>query len=762
MSNLHPHKVLMTLMGMEIGGAETHVLELSKTLKHMGLDVHVVSNGGVYVKELEECGIKHYRVPLHNKQFINVFSSYKALKKIILENDIQLVHAHARIPAFICGLLQKRLKFKLVTSAHSDFSVAFPFNLLSNWGDKVLAVSDDIKSYLLANYNIEERNVSLTINGIDTEKFTQDVVADDIYTEFGFCKDSLKIVCVSRMDKDSSLPPHVLVEAAETAVLGFDQKIEIIIVGGGEEFDAIKTKANAVNDRLGYKLIHIIGARTDVNKFLAIADIFVNVARAALEAMAAGTAVVLAGTRGYLGIFDNETKKLAVESNFTCRNGGATTADKLATDLRTLIAMDGQSRARLGEYGRELVCNNYSLSRMAQDAVDIYDSVFVDDNPVNIVISGYYGYNNSGDDIVLKSIVQNLRAHRSDLRITVLALKPKEIRAQFHVDAVHRFNLLLVFLRLRRAKLLITGGGNLIQDETSTQSLLYYLWVINTARFLGVKNMLYSKGIGPVSRRANISRVRRSISRVDLIALREAGSLNVLQEIGISHPQTYITADAAFALPPVEGGEKYLAQLGISGGFFCIAIRPWPQNPPDLEVQLARYADYLVDTYGYQAVFIPMRPEQDNDITRRVIANMQNPAIFVDIIAMGNNHDIGRGILGLSSFAICMRLHALIYAMEKGVPAIGLVYSPKIYRFLEAMGQEWHMPIEDTSYDKLVSFTGEIHANKGEISAAIYEAGAKLRKLAARNAELCMEMIEEIQPLGSSVYEIGRDSDTRG
>ena len=74
----------MTLMGMEIGGAETHVLELSKTLKMLGVDVHVVSNGGVYVKELEECGIKHYQVPLHNKQMINVFSSYHALKRIIV------------------------------------------------------------------------------------------------------------------------------------------------------------------------------------------------------------------------------------------------------------------------------------------------------------------------------------------------------------------------------------------------------------------------------------------------------------------------------------------------------------------------------------------------------------------------------------------------------------------------------------------------------------------------------------------------------
>ena len=157
-------KILMTLMDMEIGGAETHVLELCKTLNDQGLDVHVVSNGGVYVAELEACGIKHHRVPLHNKQFANVISSYRAIRKIIIENEFKLVHAHGRIPAFICGLLQRRLKFHLVTTAHLDFSLKFPFNKLTNWGDRVLAVSDDIKDYLLANYKkVCEKDIRITV-----------------------------------------------------------------------------------------------------------------------------------------------------------------------------------------------------------------------------------------------------------------------------------------------------------------------------------------------------------------------------------------------------------------------------------------------------------------------------------------------------------------------------------------------------------------------------------------------------------------------
>jgi len=733
------HKVLMTLMGMEIGGAETYVLELSKTLKHMGVDVHVVSNGGVYVRELEECGIKHYRVPLHNKQFTNIFSSYRALKKIILENDIKLVHAHARIPAFVCGMLQKRLKFKLVTSAHSDFSVAFPFNLLSNWGDRTMAVSKDIRDYLLKNYKVEEKNVSLTINGIDTTKFAPDIDTSDIMKELGLSADTKKIVSVSRMDKDSNVPPHMLVDVAEYVAKNSSDKIEFIVVGDGEDFDIINSKAEAVNARVGYKLIYMTGRRTDVNKFMALADIFVNVGRAVLEAMSACTPVILAGTRGYLGIFDEGTKHAAVETNFTARNCGETTVDRLQTDLLKLLSMSVEKRLELGLYSRNLVATDYSLERMAQDVVNVYDNVFMPDNPVKIVISGYYGYNNSGDDIILQSIVQNLRARRNDLSITVLSLKPKETRAQFHVDAVHRFNLLSVFLRLRKARLLITGGGNLIQDETSTQSLLYYLWVINTARFLGVKNMLYAKGIGPVSRPVNIKRVCRSINRVDLITLREGGSLGVMNDMGINEPNTVITADAAFALPPAEGGEAYLAQLGINKPFFCVAIRPWAHNPPDMERQMAIFADFLVEQYGYQAVFVPMRPEQDSEISQRVISLMRQPAIFVGV--EDKNHDIGRAVLGLASFAVCMRLHALIYAMEKAVPAIGLVYSPKIRGFMEAMGQEWHLPVEETKADTLREFAEHIHDNKDEISAALRESGSKLRELAEMNAELCVGLL---------------------
>ncbi len=141
--------ILMTLMGLEIGGAETHVVELSKELSRKGFNIIVASNGGVYEKELKEFGIKHYNVPMHQRNILKMFHSYRLLKKIIIKEHVDIVHSHARIPGFICGLLYKKLDFVFVATTHGVYNTKMGLKYLTNWGKKVIAVSEDIKNYLI-------------------------------------------------------------------------------------------------------------------------------------------------------------------------------------------------------------------------------------------------------------------------------------------------------------------------------------------------------------------------------------------------------------------------------------------------------------------------------------------------------------------------------------------------------------------------------------------------------------------------------------
>ena len=76
-------KILMATMGLDIGGAETHIVELAKELKAEGHDIVVASNGGVYVPEIVAAGIRHYQVPMHRRDAGCMLRSRKLLKEII-------------------------------------------------------------------------------------------------------------------------------------------------------------------------------------------------------------------------------------------------------------------------------------------------------------------------------------------------------------------------------------------------------------------------------------------------------------------------------------------------------------------------------------------------------------------------------------------------------------------------------------------------------------------------------------------------------
>ena len=161
-------KILMATMGLDIGGAETHIVELAKELKAEGHDIVVASNGGVYVPEIVAAGIRHYQVPMHRRDAGCMLRSRKLLKEIIRTERPDVVHAHARIPAFLCGTLQRTMKFPFVTTAHWVFTTKGGLRYLTNWGQRTVAVSDDIKAYLIREYGVPEEHISVTITGIDT------------------------------------------------------------------------------------------------------------------------------------------------------------------------------------------------------------------------------------------------------------------------------------------------------------------------------------------------------------------------------------------------------------------------------------------------------------------------------------------------------------------------------------------------------------------------------------------------------------------
>jgi len=363
-------RILLVTMGMDIGGAETHILELAKELKRRKNEVFVVSNGGKYVEELEQSGIEHIWAPLHNKKINNMAKSYNKIEKVIKEKKIDLVHSHTRISSFICGKLQKKIKFPFVTSAHWTFKVTPLLKLMTNWGENVVAVSEDIKEYLINNYGVEKENIFVTVNGIDTEKFSKDIDYSDIAEEFNLVKNSNRIVYISRLDESRALVAKQLVNIAEKLNSQIEN-LEIVIVGGGDSFDEISKKVSEINERVGRKLIILTGARTDINKFATAGKIFIGVSRAALEAMACEQPVIVAGNEGYLGIFEESKLAKGIETNFCCRGLEMPSEALLEKDILDLMAKE--DKGKYGKYNREVVKKYYSVEKMTDDCEKAYN-----------------------------------------------------------------------------------------------------------------------------------------------------------------------------------------------------------------------------------------------------------------------------------------------------------------------------------------------------------------------------------------------------
>ena len=112
-----------------------------------------------------------------------------------------------------------------------------------------------------------------------------------------------------------------------------------------------------------------------------------------------------------------------------------------------------------------------------------------------IVICGAYGFGNIGDEAILESIIASIRVTYPGYKVTVLSRNPKKDSKIDGVDeAVYSLNPFAVLSVISHSALFVSGGGSLIQDVTSTRSLMYYLYTIKLAKFCGCKVMMYGSG----------------------------------------------------------------------------------------------------------------------------------------------------------------------------------------------------------------------------------------------------------------------------
>ncbi len=740
------YKILMALMGLEIGGAETHVVELSKELKKQGYDILVASNGGVYEKELAEAGIRHYRVPLNQRNVFKMIRSYFLLKKIIRKEKVDIVHSHARIPSFVCGILKKHMKkeFTFMTSAHWVFYTGMGLKYLTNWGQKVVAVSEDIREYLMDNYRVRSEDIFVTINGIDTDKFSPDTDASKIRKEFDLKAEEPTLVYVSRMDESRALVARQLIALAPKLTKEIPG-LRMLIVGGGDVYDELLAKSKETNEKLGRECITMTGARTDINELVAVCDVFVGVSRAALEAMAAEKPVIVAGNEGYIGLFAPDKLETAQENNFCCRGCEMSSEELLFRDVvYAFNKMTDEQRAKAGAYGREVIFAYYSVTKMAGDCVKAYEAAWKETQvpQYNVVMSGYYGFNNTGDEAIMLSMHKNIQELGDNYHITVLSNKPEETREKYGIEALYRFGVRDVLHAIRHCDVLLSGGGSLLQDSTSTRSLMYYLSITVAAKCMRKKVMLYANGIGPVSGKRNRRLVKQVVNKADLITLREENSYEELLSMGVNPKKCFVTADPVFTMDSIQPKQarELLAAEGVpmDKPIVVVSVRNWKDMDRFIG-QFAKLCDTIVEKYGRTIVFLGMQMPNDSIVGEKVRKKMTQDAY----ILKGNYSPYEvMGIISQADFILSMRLHTLIFAARQRVPLIGFIYDPKIDYYLEKLDMPSGGTLKEFDLKRTLGLVDDIIHHKEDYVKKLEQKEAEMERMAHRNEKYLAKLLE--------------------
>lgn len=290
----------------------------------------------------------------------------------------------------------------------------------------------------------------------------------------------------------------------------------------------------------------------------------------------------------------------------------------------------------------------------------------------DVLLCGYYGFGNLGDELLARSLVALLEEQGVPRkRMAILSASPEESREAFGIEAFDRWNPVALLRAVSRSRSLVLGGGGLFQDSTSLRSPFYYWMVIRMASLLECFPWCFGQSVGPLKSRSGSWLARDALGRCPVRFVRDKRSGALLDQW---HLESGISPDLVLSLPVTspEGPKSYI----------LVNMRPWPGNLPE------RFADALQAfsrDLGQPLLGVALVRE-DVRVMEDLKAKGSLPETMpVLLLGPDNLSDI----LGQGAVAVGMRLHFNVLALIHRLSCIAVPYDPKV----EAFAKDWDIPI---------------------------------------------------------------------
>jgi lipopolysaccharide heptosyltransferase II len=394
-------RILQLLPELNVGGVERGTVDLSRYLVEHGHHSVVVSNGGSLVPLLEAHGARHYTLPVHAKNIWTAWRCVKELEHIISSENIDIVHARSRMPAWIGLWASRKTQAQFVTTCHGYYSNHMLSHVMG-WGKLVIVISEVIGRHMIEDFDVQPENIRLIPRSVDLDRFC--------FRERSSGRSSFTVAIIGRI---TPLKGHVFFIKAMARLLRQKPFVDVWVIGDApREKKAYKDSLLLLVKRLGIAdKVSFLGSRSDIPELLAKVDALVlstvtqeAFGRVIIEAQAVGVPVVATKVGGVVDVVEHEKTGLLVLPKDS--DGLAQAVNRLIDDRRLSDAMVLEARKRVEE--------RYTLEQMASRTIRVYEELRDSANILVIKLSAL------GDIILVTAALKALRERFPGARISCL------------------------------------------------------------------------------------------------------------------------------------------------------------------------------------------------------------------------------------------------------------------------------------------------------------------------------------------------------
>ncbi len=345
-----------------------------------------------------------------------------------------------------------------------------------------------------------------------------------------------------------------------------------------------------------------------------------------------------------------------------------------------------------------------------------------------LLLAGYIGCGNLGDDAIALGFVQGLG--NSGYDVTVMSGRPEETNRLYGFSVIDRRDFKQYEEAVKSCDAVVFPGGSIFQDATSVRSVAYYSKIITLAKKAKKKVLLLGQGVGPLTTFLGKRMAQGAFNDADVISVRDPDSLQALKDLGVK-TSVRMTADMAFLLPPVQASDD--VQGFTVGNMKTVGISA---RPMDKKTDVAAlFGDFcrLLYQNGSMPVLIEMDKEEDGPLIAE-IAKRQGGKI-PDIRKLTTPMQLQQRLLRMDSI-VAMRLHAGILASTVGIPPLMVSYDPKVTSFSKMMDLGTPLSIQGLTAQRLMDSFTAFQKDRERNARIIERKRDEMRKLAELNIEL--------------------------